>query len=317
MWIPRSLCPTRLLMDTEKLVYLYYVPCALGEVAMMKTKLATAEFGATGQKVTTVGLGGEGVLRTYGYEDQARAVIGAAFTEGIRYFDCARAYAGSEGYYGLVWSEHPDNRAQVFQASKSAARDERGAWADLEGTLATMRISHLDLWQIHDVRTQRDLDFIAGPHGALKAFVKAREQGKVRFVGVTGHHDPSIIAAAIQSWPVDAVMIPVNPVEGALGGFLDLIPIAHQKRIAVIGMKVLGASHYILPDLGGTPEMLIRYALSQKVTVVIVGCSSPAEVRTLASTSRNFAPLSPEDQGALVERFRRYARGLAYYRGVI
>ena len=228
-------------------------------------------------KVTIVGLGGEGILRTYGQTARAQEVILEAASQGIAYFDSARVYAGSEGYYGSVWPKHPEIRARIFQTSKSGSRDKKGALSDLETTLRTMGLDHLDLWQIHDVRTERDLEAISSPQGALEAFVEAKAAGKIRFIGVTGHHDPSILTQAVRDWPVDAVLMPVNPVEGALRGFFDsTLPEAHRKGIAVIGMKVLGAGHYILPDLDMTPELLIRFALSQKITLAIVGCSTTA-----------------------------------------
>jgi len=120
-------------------------------------------FGQTGQVVTVIGLGGEGVLRTHGQEEAAEAVIGEAIGEGITYFDSAKAYAGSEEYYGRVWSRRPETRDRVFQASKSASRDRKGAEHDLDGTLKRMGIHHLDLWQIHDVRTEEDFLDISGP----------------------------------------------------------------------------------------------------------------------------------------------------------
>ncbi|MHC1729803.1 MAG: aldo/keto reductase [Syntrophobacteraceae bacterium] len=275
-------------------------------------------FGKTGVEVTITGLGGEGVLRTYGQEEAGCGVIQEAIASGIGYFDCARAYAGSEQYYGLVWSRHPEHRARIFQAGKSAMRSRSGALADLDQTLRNMNIEHLDLWQIHDVRTEEDLALISGPGGALEAFVEAKAAGKTRFIGVTGHHDPAILEKAIREWPVDSVMMPINPVEAALGGFMDsTLPAALAKGIAVIGMKVLGASHYISPEAGVTPEMLIRFALSQPISVAIVGCSTAAHVKTLADTGRSFNPLSPEEQRNLAGIFQPYARRLAFYRGVI
>ncbi|MBU0515297.1 MAG: aldo/keto reductase, partial [Proteobacteria bacterium] len=157
-----------------------------------------------GPAVTRVGLGGEGVLRTQHREAEATAVIEAALAEGIGYFDCAPAYAGSQGYYGLVWGEHPDQRADIFQASKSAGRTSPEAKADLENTLATMNLDHLDLWQIHDLRTKDEFEVISGPGGALEAFVQAKDQGLIRFIGVTGHHDPRLLTKAVLEWPVDA-----------------------------------------------------------------------------------------------------------------
>lgn len=94
-------------------------------------------------------------------------------------------------------------RKGVFQASKSASRDKKSALADLDHTLGTMGLSHLDLWQIHDVRDKQDLKAIESPGGALEAFVEAKAAGKTKFIGVTGHHDPAILSRAIRDWPVD------------------------------------------------------------------------------------------------------------------
>jgi aryl-alcohol dehydrogenase-like predicted oxidoreductase len=249
---------------------------------------------------------------------QAREVIYGAIAEGISYFDSAQAYAGSEGYYGTVWKESPQVRTRVFQASKSASRSKTGAIADLENTLANMNTDYLDLWQIHDVRTEEELQTIAGAGGALEAFLEARSSGRVRSVGVTGHHDPKVLTRAVEAWPVDSVMIPVNPVEAVVGGFLtSTLPAAKEKGIAVIGMKILGASHYLHPTLGVSPDMLIRFALSHDITVAIVGCSSPEEVHTLANAGRDFKAMSQKEISELVQTFTPYARNLAFYRGVL
>jgi predicted aldo/keto reductase-like oxidoreductase len=179
-----------------------------------------------------------------------------------------------------------------------------------------MGIDHLDLWQIHDLRTEEDLQMISGPGGALEAFLEARESGKTRFIGITGHHDPAILTRAIREWPVDSVLMPINPVEAALGGFMDTaLEAAQKKNIAVIGMKILGAARYIDVDAGMTPEVLIRFALSQPITVAIVGCSNVHHVRTLAGTGRDFSPLSAQEQRDIVELYRPQAERLAFYRG--
>jgi len=280
--------------------------------------IPTGVFGQTGQKVTRIGLGGEGVLRTYGKSGQAREVIQEAITRGITYFDSAQAYAGSERYYGSIWTESPEMRSRIFQASKSASRHKEDALADLQNTLRNMGTSYLDLWQIHDVRTEEDLRIISGPGGALEAFLEAKSSGKVRFVGVTGHHDPEILTRAVEDWPVDSVMIPVNPVEGVLGGFLtSTLPAANKKGVAIIGMKILGASHYLQPRLGITAEVLIRFALSYAISVAIVGCSNASEVKTLADAGRSFNPLSRQEKTDLMQRLKPYSRKLAFYRGVL
>lgn len=272
--------------------------------------------GNTGVTPTRVGLGGEGILRTFGKSTAAKAVIDEAVRQGINYFDSARAYAGSEGYYGAYWPYHREARAQVFQTSKSASRDREGATRDLETTLRTMGVEHLDLWQIHDVRTMDDIEAIEREGGALEVFIQAKEEGYVKHIGVTGHHDPDIITYAIEHWPVETVLLPVNPVEGAIGGFLDrTLPAARRKGLGVIGMKILGAGNYIYNELGITPEQLIRYALSQPISVAIVGCKTTEEVQTLADAGRTFTPMSDEEQKNLVASFKPFARQLAYYRG--
>lgn len=285
---------------------------------MQNPSFLTRPFGKTGRNVTLVGLGGEGVLRTFGKEKAAQKVIETALDEGISYFDSAQAYAGSETYYGLVWSRRSTDRTRIFQTSKSARRTKKEALLELDQTLLKMGIDYLDLWQIHDVRTKEDLQAIAGPGGALEAFVEARVKGKTRFIGLTGHHDPEILTRAVKTWPIDSVLIPVNPVEGILGGFLtSTLPAAHEKGVAVIGMKVLGAAHYLIPQSGITPELLIRFALSQPIIAAIVGCSTPEEVKTLARTGRNLEPLSPEEQLQILHLFSPYAGRLAFYRGVL
>jgi aryl-alcohol dehydrogenase-like predicted oxidoreductase len=273
-------------------------------------------FGQTGLNLTCVGLGGEGILRTHGEDSAARKVIETAANEGITYFDTAHAYDGSQEYLGNFWRRHTHLRPHIFQTSKSASRDKRGALAELDNTLKTLGIDYLDLWQIHDVRTPLDLQLIEAPGGALEAFLEAKEKGKTRYIGVTGHRSPEILTESVKKWPVDAVLLPVNPVEGILGGFLDqTLPTALEKGLAVIAMKVLGASHYINPEDGITVELLIKYALSQKVSMAIVGCSTPSEVMTLARVGRDFAPLLLSEMQNIETVFHPFVEKLAFYRG--
>lgn len=285
---------------------------------MTTTGIHKRFFGKTRQTVTRAGLGGEGVLRTHGREPEAEAVIQTAIEQGITYFDSARVYANSECYYGSQWGKNPENRRVIFQASKSASRDKAGAIADLKQSLQRLQTDYLDLWQIHDVRTTADLEMISAAGGALEAFVEAKAAGKVGAIGVTGHHDPRILTLAVRQWPVDSVMLPVNPVEEILGGFFtETLPEARQKGIGVIGMKVLGASHFLLPQAQITAETLIRFALSCDIDVAIVGCATPAEVKTLADMGRAVEEFAEEEKRYVLDVFRPIARQLAYYRGVL
>ena len=279
--------------------------------------MKTIPFGREQKQVSIVGLGGEGVLRTHAREQEAQRLITTAVNHGISYYDCARVYADSELYYGSVWKEEPETREAVFQTSKSASRDRQGALNDLVSSLERLQTDYLDLWQIHDIRTEADFAAISGPGGALEAFVFARDKGIVKNIGVTGHHDPSILTKAVQEWPVDTVLLPVNPAEKVIGGFLThTLDAALEKGIAVIGMKILGAGHYVQPQLGLTAEKLIRYALSCNITLPIIGCSTPEEVQELVTAGEQPA-LSQDEKDAITELFTPHARHNAFYRGVI
>ncbi|MDX9788588.1 MAG: aldo/keto reductase [Desulfobacterales bacterium] len=277
--------------------------------------LPEIKFTSKGPRVTRIGLGGEGVLRTYGRDAEAGEVIREALKQGITYFDTAPAYSGSQAYLGSIWSEEPETRARVFHTSKSAQRNFDGAMQDLEQTLRILHSSTLDLWQIHDVRTLADVRRIEAPDGALNAFVQAREQGRVKHIGVSGHHDPGVLKICVQNWPLDSVLLPANPAEVHLGGFLDDVAgRAREKDMAVIGMKCLGGGHYVKPQRGATAEKLLNYALHSGVDLIIVGCSSPEEVRALVGAAQG-EPLDERERSELEGLFLPGVRQFAYYRG--
>lgn len=281
---------------------------------MKGPKLPTRVLGSTGRTVTIFGLGGEGVLRTHAMEEKADEVISAAHMRGLSYFDSAHAYAGSEAYYGRCWRLYPDIRERVFITSKSAARDKASAQRDLETTLVRMQVEEIDLWQIHDVRTESDLAQLTRRGGALEAFLAAKASGFARHIGVTGHHDPKVLLKAVRELPVETVLLPVNIAEGVLGGFMtEVIPEARRRKMGVIGMKVLGQG--TLLDAGFSAPELLRYSLSQDIDTAILGCSTREEVYANADVAASFTPMSVAEIDALHARVRPRVRQLADYRG--
>lgn len=146
--------------------------------------------GKTNVNVTILGLGGEGILRTHGHEREAHELINRAIDLGVNCFDSAKAYAGCESYHGNALGER---RKDIFLAGKSHARDKKGALAHLSDTLRTMNTDHLDLWQMHDMGTEEDIEAVTARGGALEAFREAKEKGITRVVGVTSHQNPSIL----------------------------------------------------------------------------------------------------------------------------
>ncbi len=279
---------------------------------MKDTPLPARRLGNTGVDATIFGLGGEGILRTYGYETQARALIEAALDEGLTYFDSARAYAGSEQYYGASLGKARD---RIFLTSKAHDRTKRGALAMLDQTLANMKTSHLDLWQLHDLRTWEELDEIGAPGGAYEAFQEAKRAGKARFIGVTGHYDTEVLLAAIERLAFDTVLIPVNPCEALVGSFTQRVGArALELGMGVIGMKVLARG--LLTSLVDAPtvQKLVDYALSQQLHIVIIGCDTVEQVRENARAARRFAPLPDAAQRALEQSLRPRVADMLYYR---
>src|SRR5437870_10767301 len=155
-----------------------------------QTPLPRRPLGKTGRQVTIFGLGGEGVLRTHGRTKEAVRVIQQALDQGVTYCDTAPAYAGSMDYYGAALGER---RAHIFLASKTHERSRDGSLRLLEDSLRRLRTDHLDLWQLHDLRTAADLEQIFAKGGAMEALLQARAEKRVRFLGVTGHHDPAVL----------------------------------------------------------------------------------------------------------------------------
>ncbi len=262
--------------------------------------------------MTVLGLGGEGVLRSTGYGEEAYALINRALDLGINYCESARVYLESEVYYGRALGER---RKEIFLTSKSAARDKAGALTDLRETLKNMRTDHLDLWQVHDVRTDEEIDRIFGPGGAIEAFAEAKEKGLTRFIGVTGHHDPAIIRKCIARFDFDTVLIPVNPGEPSYKSFMrEVIPPAVRKEMGVIGMKV-----YFRGLAGRLPwcttmEPFLRFALSQPVTNVVIGCDDIGQLEENVRFAESYMPMTDLEMQALVHEVSHSARKLMYYK---
>lgn len=263
--------------------------------------------GKTEAEVSIMGLGGEGVLRSYCEEKAAYALINTAIDLGINYFESANAYSDSESYYGGALKER---RGEIFLASKSQARDKAGALEHLEQTLRRMKTDHLDLWQMHDVRSEAELEAIFAPGGAIEAFVEAKEKGLVRFIGVTGHHEPSIIRRCLETFDFDTVLIPVNPAEPAYKCFIDeVVPVASAKDVGVVGMKV-----FLRGRLDAPKKLLFSYALTQPIATAVIGCDNVEQLKENVEAARDLQIMTLKETQRLTGFVSSYARQLMYYK---
>src|SRR5581483_6339479 len=182
--------------------------------AVAEAPLVERALGRTGARVLPISLGGEGILRTTGRAKEAVPLILEALRLGVRYCDTAPAYQQSQDYYGEAFRQAgPGARDGVFLASKTHERTRDGALRLLDESLRRLGTDRLDLWQMHDLRTARELDVLFGANGAIEAAREAQADGRIRFIGLTGHHDPDVLVAAMGRFPFDSVLLPVNPAD--------------------------------------------------------------------------------------------------------
>lgn len=276
----------------------------------MTTPIPTRTLGKTGRAVTLFGLGGEGVLRTWGEDKAAARVISRALDQGVTYCDTAPAYAGSLDYYGATFGER---RQQIFLASKTHDRTRDGSLKLLDETFRRARTDHLDLWQLHDLRTTHDLDCIFGKGGALEALVQAKADGRVKHLGITGHHEPAILLEAMRRFAFDTVLVALNAADVHRLPFIStVVAEAVRQNMGVIAMKTC-AQKRILTRL--TMAEALGYVWSiPGVSLAIVGCETPEEVDANANIARAFQPFSAETMRDLEARTRREALQMGYFK---
>jgi aryl-alcohol dehydrogenase-like predicted oxidoreductase len=269
--------------------------------------------GLTGARVLPVSLGGEGVLRTTGRAAEAVPVILEALRLGVRYCDTAPAYQQSQDYYGEAFrAAGQGSRQGVFLASKTHERTRGRALRLLDDSLRRLGTDWLDLWQMHDLRDRDELDVLFGRDGAIEAALAARADGRIRFIGLTGHHDPMVLLEAIRRFPFDSVLVSVNPADPRRRPFLPtVVAEARRRGMGIVGMKVMAAGRLL--EAADARE-LIGYAATLTDTVII-GCSTVAEVRENLAIARGFVPMSDHERGLLEQRVAPRADRYDYFKG--
>lgn len=272
----------------------------------------TRDLGRTGARVLPVSLGGEGILRTTGRARDAVPVIVEALRLGVRYCDTAPAYAQSQDYYGAAFRQAgPRARTGIFLASKTHERTRDGALRLLDDSLRRLGTTWIDLWQMHDLRSRAELDVIFGKGGAIEAALAAKADGRVRHIGLTGHHDPLVLLEAMRRFPFDSVLVAINPADGRRSPFVPtVVAEARRQGMGVVGMKALAAGRLLAV---AQPEQLLRYTASIADTV-IVGCSSLAEVRQNLAVATAFQPMSDDEKKTLESRVAPTARAYDYFK---
>jgi predicted aldo/keto reductase-like oxidoreductase len=261
--------------------------------------IPTRTLGKTGVQVQIIAQGG---ARMDLHPDVASAAahVRRVYDLGLRYFDCAHAYWGgkAEQAYGIGLS---GVRKNVFLTTKTTQRTRAGAENDLALSLKALQTDHVDLWQMHSIRTREEIDSIFSPGGAMEAFEDAKKAGKCRFIGFTGHFDPEIHVRMLKAYPHwDTVLMPVHAADHAYLSFQEsALPAAVEMGIGIQAIKVF-CKAFLLRSL--SPTECLRYTLSQKVHVAICGCGTEGQMADNIRVVQSFKPLTTEEAADVRKR---------------
>ena len=268
------------------------------------------DFGHSGVRISAIGCGGHH-LGDPQEESIALQIVQEAIDGGITFFDnCWEYHRGkSEEWLGAALK---GKRDRVFLMTKvcTHGRDKSLAMKMLEESLHRLQTDHLDLWQIHGVVFENDPDLFIRPNGAAEALREAKQQGKVRFVGFTGHKDPNVHLKMLRTgFSFDSVQMPLNPFDANFElSFEQLVlPELTRRNIAVLGMKPICGTAAPVKQSIITAEEMLRYAMSLPVATTITGMDNVDVVRQALRVAQNFQPMTPSEMQALRDRVRPYS----------
>lgn len=258
-------------------------------VAPTTKTLPKRKLGSTGIEVSLLGLGTWLGGVQSGTPEVAHAVITRALDEGVTYIDTAPSYAPAEERVGEALV---GRRADIVLGSKTGLRTRDGARAELEQSLRLLRSDWIDVWQVHGIASESEIEQVFAPGGAMEAFVKAKEEKLVRFLGITGHARPDLLAKMFERFPFDTVLTAVNVADWLRRPTVDLlVPRALEKGIGIIGMKTFGGAEASVLRTVSAVDAL-SWVWSLPVSTTIVGASTPEHVSENAELARSFVPLA-------------------------
>ena len=289
-----------------------------GEVKLPAgAKMAMRKLGRTGVEVSLLGLGGYhlGIPKD---DKEAVRIVHAAMDHGVTFLDNCWDYndGKSEERMGMALAE-PSRRQRAFLMTKLDGRTKEAAEQQLEQSLKRLKTDHIDLVQVHEVIRMEDPERVFGAGGAIEALVAAKKAGKLRFIGFTGHKDPSIHlhmieTAAKHGFVFDTVQMPVNVMDAHYRSFgKAVLPKAKSKEMGVLGMKSLG-SGIILQSGAVEAAECVRWSMSQPVSVQICGCDTMGVLEQALAVALGFEAMGAKEQEKLLARTEQAAAGGRY-----
>jgi predicted aldo/keto reductase-like oxidoreductase len=296
--------------------------------------MPTRNLGRTGYRPAIFSLGGQAAVEQPNNEAVAVPIVERAIDLGVNYVDTAAAYGGndrwSQRYIGQVMRTR---RNQVFLATKTHDRTRDGSLRLLEQSLQLLNTDHVDLWQLHNISRMEQVEQIFAPGGAIEALARARDQRMVRFLGCTGHAEPTVLMEMLRRFPFDTILMALNAADRHRLPFApELLPMAVEKQMGIIGMKIPARGGILsswTPPAPGAPRgfgpsatrpgaITIReamyYTLSHPVSTIIVGCDSTAQVEENVRLAKEFTPLTTAQLDELSTRTEPVARQALFFR---
>jgi len=291
-------------------------------------KIPQRPFGATGESVGIYSLGAQATVEQVGMRDQALAIVNKCIDLGINYIDTS-AWYGMDGNSGegdhlrgtserFVGEVMKTRRKEVFLATKTHDRSYDGAMRHLESSLKNLQTDVIDLWQIHNVGGRvEDFDMVFSEEGCMRALLKAKDEGVVRFLGFSGHQDPDPMKDLMDRYDFDAVLMALNAADKHHNSFIEkLLPSAVERNMGIIGMKIPARDRIF--SHGGiiTMKEAMSYTMSLPVSTIIVGIDKIAELEENVKIASEFEPLSAEEMLAIEEKVKPHYEHLMFYKGL-
>ncbi len=249
-------------------------------------------FGKTGEMFPILSFGGQRIVDEHGCtEEEAVKIVNTAIDRGIRYFDTAWVYSDGQAETRLG-KVAKDRRSEMWIATKTWSTNRDEARRQLETSLSRLQTDYVDEWRLHNLYNYDRLDAFTGKEGALEAAIRAREEGLVHHIGISGHTNPQILVEALNRFPFDSALIAVSALDHFILSFAEeFLPIANDRGVATIGMKVLG-----LGSLKHEVERSLRYAFNLPVSTVIVGMESMDQLEQNLAIAESFIPMTDEER---------------------
>ncbi len=269
------------------------------------------ELGTTGERVSAIGMGGFHIGKTPDSADSIK-LVRAGIDRGISFMDNCWDYNDGTSELRMGEALRDGYREKVFLMTKIDGRTAQEYNRQLEQSLARLRTDQIDLVQFHEVIRYEDPDRIFAKGGAIEAAMAARQAGKIRYIGFTGHKDPAIHlrmfeVAKANNFHFDTVQMPVNVMDAHFRSFTkQVIPVAQAAGTGVLAMKTFG-DHYILDSGVVQPIEALQWSLSQPVSVVITGIDSMPILDQAFAAIKDFQPMPAAQQAALLQRTEQLA----------